>query len=362
MAILSIVEFQDTSGDIMVARVPMDGTAEFGMGSQLIVQDGQLAIFYRDGQPCDMFKAGRHTLNTQNMPIITKLMNLAVYGMKVPFRAYVYFAQLKTFTNLGWGTPTPVLFRDSEFKAVHLRANGMFSIRIGDASTFLRTLVASKGLETTYAVQEYIRSVVVSRFGSYLPTVLTTVLDLPAQYREIATGLKNEVKEDLEQYGIELVDLLVEAITVPPEVQQMIDRAAGSRSLDQSELQRYQTVAMSDAVRDASKQPGGGGGAIDGLGLGAGLAMGKQMLDSAAEQRQATPPDLPQAVQWYAAIGGQKTGPMGQDALQAHISSGQVAKETLVWRQGMADWQQAGQMAELTPLFGVSPPPMPQGE
>ena len=77
MAILSIVEFQDPEGEIMVARVPMKDTAEFGMGTQLIVQDGQLAVFYRDGQPTDMFKAGRHTLNTQNMPIITKLMYIS---------------------------------------------------------------------------------------------------------------------------------------------------------------------------------------------------------------------------------------------------------------------------------------------
>ena len=218
-------------------------------------------------------------------------------------------------------------------------------------------------METTFAIENYIRSVIVSRLGSYLPTVLTTVLDLPQQYREIAAGLKQAVKEDLDQYGLELVDMLVEAITVPPEVQQMIDRAAGSRALDRDELDRYQTVAMSDALRDGSKQPGGGGGAVDGLGLGAGLAMGKKLLDdSAGGGQQAVPPELPQAAQWFVAIGGQKSGPIAHDSLQSQIHSGQVARDTLVWRQGMASWVKAGDIPELGPLFDSSPPPLPPVE
>ena len=277
---LSVIEFDDPTGEIIVARVPHDGTAEFVMGSQLVVKDGQAAVFYRDGRPTDAFRAGRHSLNTKNLPVISKLLKLSTFGFKTPFRAYVYFIHLKTFINLGWGTATPIMFRDSEFKAVHLRANGSFSLRISSPSTFLRTIIGSRGMETTHAIEEFIRRIIVSRFANLLPTILKTVLDLPVHYQEIEVGMKKAVHDDLAQYGLELVDLVVEAITVPPEVQKMIDRAAGSRAVDKTELDRYERVIRSDALKDASQQAGGSvaEGLTTGLGLGAGMSVARDMM------------------------------------------------------------------------------------
>ena len=353
---LSIVEFQDPVGEIMVARVPMEGTAELMTGSQLIVQDGQLAVFYRDGRPTDGFKAGRHTLTTENLPILTKLLNLPAFGLKSPFRAYVYFVQLKTFTNLGWGTPTPILFRDSEFKAVHLRAHGTFSLRIEDPNLFLRTIIGSQGLETTHAIEEFVRRIIVARFANFLPSKLTTVLDLPAHYQEIEVGLKKEVFDDLAQYGLGLADMLVEAITVPDEVQEMIDRAAGSRALDQSEVQRYQTMAVSDAVRDSAKQPGSG--MADVVGLGAGIAMGQQIV-SGAGQQQEVPAPVDQPAQWHVAVGDKPAGPLTLDNLRAQIADSRLTPKTLVWRRGMSNWSAAEDVPDVAGLFGAIPPPIP---
>ena len=280
---MSVIQFQDPTGEVMVARVPWEGTAEFVLGSQLIVQDGQIAVFYRDGRPTDAFKPGRYSLDTQNLPVLSKILKLATFGLKSPFRAYVYFIQLKTFINLGWGTPTPILFRDTEFKAVHIRAHGTFSLRVTNPSVFLKTIIGSQGLGNTHAIEEYVRRIIISRFADTLPNILETVLDLPAHYREIEVGLKKAVFDDLEQYGMKLVDLLVEAITVPPEVSQMIDRAAGTRALDESELKRYREAAMSDALRDAAKQPGDASSGITaGLGLGAGLEIARDMVSKSA--------------------------------------------------------------------------------
>ena len=280
---MSVIQFQDPIGEVMVARVPWEGTAEFVLGSQLIVQDGQIAVFYRDGRPTDAFKPGRYSLDTQNLPVLSKILKLATFGLKSPFRAYVYFIQLKTFINLGWGTPTPILFRDTEFKAVHIRAHGTFSLRVTNPSVFLKTIIGSQGLGNTHAIEEYVRRIIISRFADTLPKILETVLDLPSHYREIEIGLKEAVFDDLEQYGMKLVDLLVEAITVPPEVSQMIDRAAGTRALDESELKRYREAAMSDALRDAAKQPGDASSGITaGLGLGAGLEMARDMVSKSA--------------------------------------------------------------------------------
>lgn len=274
-----VIEFQDETGEIMVARVPQQGTAELITGSQLIVQDGQVAVFFHDGKPTDGFRAGRHSLSTENLPVLSKLLNLVTLS-KSPFRSYVYYVALKTFTDLGWGTSSPILFRDSEFRMVNLRANGSFAVRVGDPRVFLRTLVGTQGLETTYAVEQYMRKVIVSKLAQTIPSVMTTVLDLAQKYEELAVKVKQAVHDQFDQYGLALVDLIVEAITVPPEVQDAINRAAGTRAVGQDEVGHYERVMRTDSLRDAAGQPGSaaGEGLAAGLGIAAGMGVVKDMM------------------------------------------------------------------------------------
>jgi membrane protease subunit (stomatin/prohibitin family) len=273
-----VIEFQDETGEIMVARVPEQGTAELTAGSQLLVQDGQIAAFFHDGKPTDGFRAGRHHLTTENLPVLSKLLNIVSIS-KSPFRSYVYFIALKTFTDMGWGTSTPILFRDSEFKMVNLRANGSFAVRVGNPRTFLRTLVGTQSIETTWAIQEYMRKIIVSKFAQLLPTVLTTVVDLPVKYEELGVKVKQAVHDQFDQYGIELVDFIIEAVTVPSEVQEAINRAAGTRAVGTDEVGHYERVMRSEALRDAAKQPGSaaGAGLAAGLGVGAGMGIAREM-------------------------------------------------------------------------------------
>ena len=279
-----VVEFNDQTGQAMVARVPAQGTGEFNTGSQVVVQDSQVAVFYRDGRMADQFRAGRYTLSTQNLPILKSLVSVA-FGGKSPFRAAVFFVSLKNFTDLGWGTPQPVLFRDSEFKMVNLRANGTFALRIEDPVRFLTTLVGTQGLVETPAIHDYVRKIIASRFARVLPEVLTTVIDLAAGYQTIEVKLKQATAEDLAQYGLALVDLVVMNITLPPDVQETINRGVGMRSLDQAEVAKYQQVAAADALRAAATS-GNGGALTGGLGIGAGLAMGQQFASGLAQQAQ----------------------------------------------------------------------------
>lgn len=277
MAILDIIEFMDPSGEIIVARMPMDGSGEFRLGSQLVVQEGQSAIFYKDGRVLDLFAPGRHTLDTNNLPLLGGLIGLP-FGGRSPFKCYVYFVANKTFINQGWGTPSPVLFRDSEFRMVNLRAHGNYSIRVTNPMLFCQTLVGTKGMETTFAIQEFFRSIIVSRLNEVLGQCMQSVLDLAAKYSTIGLNVKNAVKSDFAQYGIELVDLIVEAITVPPEVQAMLNRATSVAAQDSS---KYHQIAVSDALVGASRNPGAAG---EGLGLGLGLGLAKQMAEAAAPQ------------------------------------------------------------------------------
>lgn len=318
---MQVIEFLDNSGEIIVARVPQDNSGMFylgaerdqmkalqaslatgksgdiAFGSQLVVQESQTAVFFRDGQALDGFSPGRHTLSTENLPMMRGLLG-AAFGGKTPFRAYVYFVATKTFTNLGWGTPTPVIFRDADLRMVSLRAHGSFAIRITKVRTFLNTIVGTRGLETTFALEQYLRSIIVSRLNETIGKTIKSILDLPMHYGDIAMGVKQATAEDFAQYGIQLVDLMVEAITPPPEVQQMINRATGIAA---QEVDKYSAIAAADAMRDAANNPGGGAGA--GMGLGAGLGMGMAMARSLGEtlaqpprqQADGTPPAASQS-------------------------------------------------------------------
>jgi len=347
----------------MVQRIPQQGSGDFTTGSQVVVQDNQVAVFYRDGRMVDQFRAGRYTLSTQNLPILKNLAKLAFKG-KSPFRAYVYFVNLKTFLDMGWGTPNPILFRDTELKMVNLRAHGTFALKISDHVRFLNTIVGTQGLQDTPAIQEYLRKIVASRFASTLPGALTTVIALAARYQNVEVKVKAAVRDDFGQYGLELVDLVVESITVPPEVQAIIDKGAGVRSLDADEVAKYQQVAAADALRTAA-ETGGGNGLTGGLGIGAGLAMGRQFAQGLARDEQGRPsgpPPLPSSAQWYIAEGGKQIGPLPANDLQTRIRGGQVTRETLVWREGMANWTAAGQVQELASMFRATPPPLPPGQ
>jgi len=284
MAKLDIIEFFDESGEIIVCKQPTEGSGAYRMGTQLVVQESQVAVFYRDGQALDGFQPGRHTLSTQNLPMLVRVLG-AGFKKRTPFRSYVYFVATKTFIDLGWGTSSPVVFRDTDFRMISLRAHGSYAIRVAKPRTFLNNLVGTRGLETTFAVEDYLRTIIVSRLNETLAAKLTSILDLPAMYNEIALDVKRRVEVDFEQYGLQLVDLFVQAITPPPEVREMINRASGMAVQD---VERYQAISAADAMRDAANNPGGAGEGIGaGLGVGLGMSMANRMGGAAA----GPPPD-----------------------------------------------------------------------
>ena len=291
MAILDVIEFEDHNGDIMVTKIPHDKESEIRLGSQLIVHQSQVAIFSRDGQFLDKFGPGRHTLKTANIPLLDALIKLP-FG-ESPFKASVYFVGKQTFSNLGWGTQTPIVLRDSELRMVSLRAHGMFSLRIVDEMLFLNNLIGTRGLQTTFALEGFFRSMIVSRLVDALGNTLDTILNLARHYREIAETVRAATREEMANYGIELVDLVIEAITPPPEVQDMINKAGGIAAQD---LRSYSEIAKADALVAAAINPGGAAG--EGVGTGVGIAMGlgvaKEMMGTF---QQSPAPDVTVAAQ-----------------------------------------------------------------
>ena len=294
MALIDVIQFFDETGKTMVHREPQDGSAAFRMGTQLIVQDSQSAIFYRDGKALDVFQAGRHTLTTENIPLLTKLISLP-FGGTSPFQAQVYFISMKKFIDLRWGTKQPINFRDSELSFVQLRASGKFSLRIIDPRLFMMEIVSTQGLFTTNEIEDYLRDGIVSRLNTVLGKNLKTVFDLGQFYPQIESGIKSEVGDFFNAMGIELTDLIISGIVPPEEVQEKINERSSMGAV--GNLDAYMKFKAAQSIEKAAENEGGGGMAGMGAGMGAGMLMANMMgqtmqnmnqgLQGGAQQQQA---------------------------------------------------------------------------
>lgn len=269
---LEVIEHFDESGKELVHRYPPEGSTDIKMGAQLIVQENQAAIFYRDGKALDLFKAGRHTLSTQNVPILTRLMSLP-FGFNSPFKAAVYFANLKTFTDLKWGTKEPIVFRDTELKMVRLRAFGKYNLRIVDPQLFINELVGTQGTYMVFDFEGFFKDVIVQKLNDFLGENLKTIFDLPKLYNEISSAMKAQVEETFAKYGVEVRDFVIGAITPPEEVQKMIDKRSSMAAVgDVGQYMQFQAAeSMSDFAKGNNPTLGMG------IGMGLGQAIGGAM-------------------------------------------------------------------------------------
>lgn len=268
---MDVIQYQDPTGETMVSRWPANGTAPIRLGSQLIVEESQQAVFFRDGKALDTFGPGRHTLATQNVPILASVFGIP-FGGKSPFQAAVFFVSTKTFLDLKWGTKEPVIFRDQDLSMVRLRAFGKFAVRVANAQVFVNSVVGSRGLYTTEGVENYFRDAIVARLTDVLGENLTSIFDLAKLYDELAMALKSRVADDFTKYGIELVDLYMGAITPPEEVQKLIDERSGMGAI--GDMNAYMKFKTARAIGDAAANPGGGAGDTMGAGVGIGMGAG----------------------------------------------------------------------------------------
>ena len=293
MALMDLIEFVDEQGNEMAHRIPEVGSGEFKLGSQLIVRESQWAVFFRDGKAYDVFDAGRHTLTTMNIPLLTSIITTPLYGDS-PFRCEVFYVSKRTFTDLKWGTVEPILFRDSEFKMIRLRSNGIYTFQIVDPKLFVVKIVGTRGIFTNAQIEDFLRGVIVGRLADILGESLESVLDLPRYFDELGAGLKARIRDDFAQYGLEAVDFVINAISPPEDVQKRIDERSGMEAV--GGMDRYFQYKAAQAIGDLAAGGGGatGGGdgtnigtaATAGLGLGAGAGLG-MMIPGMLQQAMA---------------------------------------------------------------------------
>src|SRR5262245_24064846 len=272
---IEIIEWTDDSRDTLSFRFP-DQDKEIKRGAQLIVRESQMAQFVYLGQYGDLYGPGKHTLTTDNIPVLSRLKGWK-YGFESPFKADVYYVVTRLFTGNKWGTSNPVMVRDQDFGVVRWRAFGTYDFRIVEVPRFLKEVAGTDDHFQLPELSDTMRSRVVSVFTQALATSKIPALDIASRYRELGDALLPLINAPLkETYGLEILTFVVENISVPPEVEQAIDKRAGMAAVgDLNEFVKYQ-------LAQGLEKGGSGVGAI-GAEMAVGISIAQQMLNRSAD-------------------------------------------------------------------------------
>ncbi len=370
--LVDIIEWIDDSRSTLAWRFPRYQN-EIKNGAQLIVREGQQAVFVYRGQLADQFDPGAYELKTENLPILSTLQGWK-HGFDSPFRSEVYFINTRPVTDIRWGTPQPVTVRDPDFKMVQVRANGLCVVKIDDIEIFLREVIGTDSAVEADEITELLRRVISMAFSDMVLETGLGAIDLQGRQVELSGTLAEFVNERVDdEFGLHIPEMTMN-ISLPEEITQAMTKGVArgveaSGFVENVDLAKYQQAQAADAMVAAAENPGGSV-MGDMMQMGMGVAMAGQMANqmgglgapaaapAAAAPATPGPPPLPGQQLFHVDHGGTPGGPYNMAQMQAGIANGQVTGQTLVWSQGMAGWAPAQTVPELQALF-ATPPPMP---
>ena len=281
--IFDVIEYPNEMQDEIVHRFPETGIGDYRIGSQVIVRESQAAVFFRDGNALDVFRAGRHTITTANIPLLISLIGKA-FNDRTPFPAEVYFVSMKEFANEKWGTPQPIIVRNPGMGlgVALLQGFGTFSFQVKDPQQFVTQIVGAQGAYRTTDIEERLKTVLLSKLQDVLgeTTAARSVVDLIGLTEEIGASVRAKAQDDFEAIGIQLKTFYIGNLKPSSKSAQEL------RDMGMLDMATYTQLQAADAMRDAAQNPSGGAGLTAGIGAGMGIGNLMQQATSGAMQRQ----------------------------------------------------------------------------
>lgn len=291
--VFDVVEYPSEMADELVHRFPETGIADLRFGSQVIVRESQAAVFFRDGRALDVLGPGRHTISTANVPLLTNLLG-KLFGDRTPFTAEVYFVSMREFADRKWGTPQPIIVRNTGvgLGIALLQGFGTYSFQVKDPQQFVTQIVGQLGAYRTSDIETRLRTMLLSRLQDLLgeTTSQKNVLDLIGLTDELGAGVRAKSQDDFLAIGLLLKSFYIGNLKPS-------DKSAKElREMGMLDMQTYTQLQAADAMRDAAQNPSGGAGLT--AGIGAGMGIGNVLSGSLAGMTQGqsqTQPTTPSA-------------------------------------------------------------------
>ncbi len=279
---IDVIEWVEPEEGILAYRYPMQDR-EIQNGGKLTVRDSQAAVFVNEGKVADSFRPGLYTLNTETLPILTYLKNWDK-AFKSPFKSDVYFFSARIQTDQHWGTQNPISIRDKEFGAIRLRGFGIYSYHLSDAKSFYSKISGTRDIYRVADLEGQLRNTIIAKMTDAFAASQVPFLDMAANQGALAEKISETLKPSFTEYGLTLDSFVVENLSLPDELQKVLDQRISMNVLgDMGKFTQYQ---VAQAIPIAAANEGGGAVGI-GAGLGAGVAMGQAMMDAVKKSTSA---------------------------------------------------------------------------
>jgi membrane protease subunit (stomatin/prohibitin family) len=263
---IEVIDWVDDTQDTVIYKFPDKGNKIMN-GAQLTVRESQVVVLMNEGEFGDVYIPGRHELTTKNMPITTTLKSWK-YLFDSPFKVDIYYVSTKQFTNLKWGTSNPIIIRDTDFGQVRLRSFGSYTMRVIEPKKFIKEFAGTQPWVRVDAINEQLRNTIISKLSEGLAEAKISVLDLAANFTEIGEKLKPVFQKEFDVWGIELCQFYIENVSLPEEVEKMLDKSTELNIL-KDKLNQFNQMQGGIALENMANNPGAAGTA----GLGAGVIL-----------------------------------------------------------------------------------------
>lgn len=357
MALIDIVKYQ-ADDNFFAWKFPSE---DLRIGTQVIVNVSQFAFFVKGGRVFDEFNSGTHTLTTYNIPLLNEVINIP-FGGESPFQAEVWYVNLVAKLDNKWGTSSPILLEDPKYGIViPIRAYGQYGFKISNPRLFLEKLVGNQIDFSANKIQDYFKGKIISTLTKVVSQKLisdnTSILEINIHLDELSKLCEEQITLEFQEYGIEFNNFYFLSINVPendPSIVRLKEAKDLTAKVKITGRELYQMDRSFDVLEEAAKNESGiaGGLMSAGIGLGAGLNIGNQMNGVSSHlSTNLTPPPIP--ILYYAIINNGQFGPGDYNQIKKFIVSGEIISTTLIWKQGLENWQPIDQFDEFINLFNT---------